>query len=52
MAEKNVLNKEAGATATHESPAGKLRMHAKTIIGYGIRSPQGEDLGKIDNQKP
>ena len=25
------------------------RLHAKKIIGYELKNPQGEDLGKIDN---
>ena len=25
------------------------RLHARSIIGYEIRNPEGEDLGKVDN---
>lgn len=52
MADRNIFNKEAGATKhAAEAAKGKSidRMDSEKIVGYGIRNPQGEDLGKVDN---
>lgn len=51
MGEKNVFDRETAAASRKQALTGEPgeRLHARTIIGYGIRNPQGEDLGKIDN---
>jgi sporulation protein YlmC with PRC-barrel domain len=47
--EKNVFEKDKRADGGQGSAAPVSRLKARTIIGYDIRNPEGEDLGKIDN---
>lgn len=52
---KSTFDKDTGtgADSSGETGAGSTRplerLHAKKIIGYELRNPQGEDLGKIDD---
>jgi sporulation protein YlmC with PRC-barrel domain len=49
---KNISDKDTrtGVEADRMSARKPLdRLDAKSIIGYEIRNPQGEDLGKVDN---
>lgn len=45
--------RRTGVDPSDEGGTGAMRplerLHAKKIIGYELRNPQGEDLGKIDN---